>query len=101
MMAKAASARPSDLVGIDDRWAAYQLDSAVTLVGTALENASQEMHEVNKRMVPKYTMAQLLDPAFRLPAPPSAAQEQQGGLAALKALARRVRGGVRVFKAKG
>jgi len=42
-------------------------------VGVVLENASQEQHNVGTekqpKWEPKYTMAQLLDPAFRLPAP--------------------------------
>lgn len=54
-----------------DRWLAYQFDSAVALVGSAIENASQEMEkhgdDKNAKWRPKYTMQQLLDPDFRLP----------------------------------
>lgn len=63
--------RPSDLVCVEDRWAALQFDNAVTLVGTVIENAAQEMEQRGSddkpRWEPKYTMEQLLDPAFRLP----------------------------------
>lgn len=69
--AKATSQRPSDLVGVADRWAALQFDNAVTLVGTAIENAAQEMEKVGPEDKPrwerKYRMAQLLDPGFKLP----------------------------------
>ena len=59
--------RPSDIIGIDDRWAAYQFDSAVCLVGTTMENAIQETVKSGDSIVPRYTMAQLLDADFRLP----------------------------------
>ncbi len=92
-MAKALGQRPSNIVGIGERWAAYQFDAAVTLVGNGIENASQEMQELgegtNKRLVPRYTMDQLLDSQFRLPSPPSAAARARDGIAALKALAQR------------
>lgn len=56
---------------VEDRWAALQFDNAVTLVGTVIENAAQEMEQRGSddkpRWEPKYTMEQLLDPAFRLP----------------------------------
>jgi len=67
--------------------------------GSAIEAAAQETEwigpEKDRRLEPKYTMSQLLDPAFRLPSPQP--KSQSGGLAALKALAGTV-GGVRVHK---
>jgi len=91
-------------VGIEDRWAAYQLDAAVTLVGTAIESALHEMQEVGagerRRLVPRYTLAQLLDPGFRLPPPERARSTQGDGLAALKALARRRGSGVKLVSKK-
>ncbi len=102
--AKASSSRPSELVCIEDRWTAYQLDAAVALVGGAIENAAQELQEVgqgqDKKLVPRYTMHELLDPAFRLPAPPGPKQRERDALAALKALARKRRSGVKLFKVK-
>lgn len=69
--AKATATRPSKLIGIGDRWAALQFDNAVSLVGTVIENASQEMKKTGPDKKPewkaKYTMNQLLDPDFRLP----------------------------------
>ena len=71
LTAKATSQRPSQLVSIGDRWAALQLDNAVVMVGTAIENASQEQEKVGPEDKPRwetrYTMQQLLDPEFRLP----------------------------------
>lgn len=56
------------------RWndlAAYQFDQAVLFVGTVIENAANEREEVGPKDARewrnKYTLAQLLDPAFRLP----------------------------------
>ncbi len=100
-MARTTGQRPSTLVGIEDPWTAYQLDSAVVLVGSAIRGAAQEMREIDhgggrKELVPRYTMAQLLDPEFRLPigdGPP-----QGDGLAALKALGKKRGSGVRVHK---
>lgn len=70
---------------VDDRWAALQFDNAVTLVGAAIENAAQEMEQRGgddkPRWEPKYTMAQLLDPAFRLP---RAGQPESGGMDELR-----------------
>lgn len=68
LTAKGSHSRPSDLVGITDRWAAYQLDSAVVLLGTVIENAAQEQVNVGGDTSPKwerkYTMKQLLTPGF-------------------------------------
>ena len=70
-MAIKTAARPSDIIGIDDPWAAYQFDNAIVLIGSAIENASQEMEKHGDEKSPKwrqkYTMKQLLDPDFRLP----------------------------------
>jgi len=73
VLAGATHQRPSDIVGVDDRWAAYQFDSAVCLVGTTIENALQETSEIGGKMMPRYTLTQLLDADFRLPQPESAA----------------------------
>ena len=97
--------RPSLLVNLtDDPWTAYQLDTAVATLGQVMEGALQEMHNAGTdkepRWEPRYTLSQLLDPAYRLPA-----QGQKPGApstarpaAALKAMAGK---GVKVFKAKG
>ena len=70
LTSKGSHSRPSDLVGITDRWAAYQLDSAVVLLGTILENAAQEQVNVGGETSPKwerkYTMRQLLTPGFMI-----------------------------------
>lgn len=65
---------------IADSWAALQFDNAVGFVGVVLENASQEQHNVGTekqpKWEPKYSMAQLLDPEFRLPAPPKPVKQK-------------------------
>lgn len=64
---------PSELVGIADEWTAYQFDNAVNFLGITVENALQERDEVgvkpNVEYRARYTLQQLLDPAFRLPRP--------------------------------
>lgn len=69
--AKATATRPSDLTGIVDRWAALQFDNAVVYLGGAIDGAAQEManrgDDEHPRWEPKYSMAQLLDPTFRIP----------------------------------
>lgn len=98
--ATATGQRPSSLVQIEDAWAAYQFDGAVVFGGGAIEAAAQETvwvgPEKDKRMEPKYSMGQLLDPDFRLPSPEPQAKGADG-LGALKALAGHVRG-VRMHK---
>lgn len=90
MTAKTTAQRPSSLVRIRDTWAALQFDNAVTLVGITLENAANELHEVgmgkHKKMAPKYTLAQLLEPDFRLPAPKSKAQTSIDDLAGIRGI---------------
>lgn len=66
-IATATHQRPSDIVGIRDRWAAYQLDSSVVLVGSTIENALQETVKTGDKLSPRYTLTQLLDDDFRLP----------------------------------
>ena len=83
---------------IEDRWTAYQFDAAVTMLGITIENAAQEQQNVGSdkepKYEPKYTVAQLLDDAFRLPAPVKANKAQ--GIQGLIGLP-----GVKVLKAKG
>jgi hypothetical protein len=99
--------RPSLLVNLtDDPWTAYQLDTAVATLGQVIEGALQEMHNVGSekepRWEPRYSLSQLLEPAFRLP---KEGQQQRAlstaqadAAAALKAMTGK---GVKVFKAKG
>ena len=101
--AKTTNSRPSALVGIPDAWAALMFDNAVTFVGTVIENASQEQHNIGSEKQPKYElkydMHQLLDPAFKLPAPLTKEQKdrqrQRDAINMLRGLAGR---GVKVFK---
>lgn len=67
---KATFSRPSDLLCIEDRWAALQLDNAVTYFGTIIENAAQEQVNVGGESSPKYAskyrMRDLLTAGFKL-----------------------------------
>ena len=47
--------RPSEIVGIDDEWAAYQLDQATRFVGTFIHN---KLDELDKDGKPIYTSVQ-------------------------------------------
>jgi hypothetical protein len=75
---------------IQDRWAALQFDSAVAVVGSGIENALQEQYNAGSQKEPnwvrKYTIKQLLDPTFRLPAPPTEKESNQAMLDKLKTL---------------
>lgn len=80
---------PSELVSIEDEWTAYQFDNAVTLFGTAIENAVQEQTRVQMgnrtEYRDKYTLGQLLRSDFRLPRPPQLDALRQDGMAQLMA----------------
>jgi hypothetical protein len=49
--------RPSEILGIDDEWAAYQLDDAVTYLGRWVES---KLSERDGRGKPRYTLEFLL-----------------------------------------
>lgn len=87
---------PSQLLKLDDEWLAYQLDNAVTLFGTVIENALQERRNAGSDKQPdwqqKYTLPQLLADDFRLPAP--VAERPQSGIKGLMGMP-----GVKVLKA--
>ena len=89
--------RPSDLVVIEDEWAALQFDNAVRFAGTVIENASQETVNAGSKekpkTVPRYHMDELLDPDFKLPAPKTKVQRNKEGLAALVGMVSAGKGG--------
>lgn len=66
-----------------------QLDNAVAFVGSVIESAAHETRNAGTdkqpKHEPKYQMDQLLDPAFKLPAPLTAKQREAQRKAALKA----------------
>jgi hypothetical protein len=70
-MSKTYSQRPSSYLDVEDKWAAFQLDSAVFLVGAALDAAIEERVRGGTDEKPtwekRYTARQLLDPKFKLP----------------------------------
>lgn len=67
--AKETCSRPSSLLCIRDRLAAYQFDNAVIRFRIIMENALQETVEVgvgtSRRVVARYTLQELLDPDFK------------------------------------
>lgn len=89
-------------MGIIDRWAALQFDNAIVFVGTVIDNASQEQtnrgSEKDPKWGPKYTLAQLLDPEFKLPAPLTEKQRERAALDQLIGMAGR--GAVKLFNVK-
>ncbi len=93
LTAKTTSTRPSDLLDVSERWAAYQFDTAVTTVGRVIENAMAERVEVGigdkKEWKPKYMLVQILDDDFRLEVEeePTEHDKQLAGWNALKAWA--------------
>lgn len=64
---------PSEIFGEGNPLAAWMLDNCTTVFGTIIENALLERDEVGsdggKRHVSRYTIAQLLEPDFKLPHP--------------------------------
>lgn len=68
--AKETSSRPSDLLCVEDRLAAYQLDAAVVTFGTIVENLLQETVKVgppgHQTYESKYTITQVLEPTFKV-----------------------------------
>lgn len=64
LTAKGTHSRPSELVGVTDKWAALQLDSAVVLLGTVLQNAAEQRVKSGDEWVNRYRMKDLLTPGF-------------------------------------
>lgn len=91
MKATKYSKLPSEIIDPEQRLDSltrYLADNAVTFFGLTIENALAERVNKGSEKEPKwedkYTLAQLLDPAFRLPRPPTAKQQrQQSGLKAM------------------
>lgn len=74
------SCRASQILDIKDRWTAYQLDSAVLLVGLTIENALNETVEAGTkdepRLIAKYEIGDILKPEFRFPRPLTEEEKQ-------------------------
>jgi hypothetical protein len=61
-MGQAYGQKPSDLLGIEDPWAAFQLDMACLSFGTWVES---KLSETNKKGKPKHQLSTLLMPLPR------------------------------------
>jgi hypothetical protein len=72
---------PSQILHEDDPLSAWMLDSLVLTFGTIVENALLERDEIgsgaSKTYQNRYTLTQLLDPAFKLPRPQSEADKME------------------------
>lgn len=87
--------RASDDLEIEDGIAAWCVDGAVMWFGITMENALAERNEVTvngrKEYRPKYSLAQLLEPTFKLPKPQREIvrkPQAPSGFAALLAMAK-------------
>lgn len=93
---------PSEIFGEEDALAAWMLDNAVTWFGITIENALAERVKVqtgkdNYRYDPKYTLARLLNPSFKLPRPP-VEQTSSNPFAALLPYAGKKNSGIKRYK---
>lgn len=101
--------RPSEDLAVTDTIAAWCLDGAVLWFGITIENALSE--RVNKgtpkepRYEARYTLMELLDPAFHLPRPQPEPRKVRSmasdGLASFLAMAGQPGGGVKMFRYVG
>lgn len=94
---------PSEIIDPEQRLDSltrYLADNAVTFFGVTIENSLAERvnngSEKEPKWEDKYTLAQLLDPAFRLPRPLSAKEKRQRS--GLKALVAAFPGAVGIWK---
>lgn len=94
--------RPSKDLKVKNTIAAYCVDKTVLTFGIIIENALGERDKVGKEYVDKYTLSQLLDPAFKLPRPQPEPRRAQtvtsNGLAAVLAMAGQPGSGVKLYK---
>lgn len=84
--------RPSDDLKLTESISAWSVDGCVLWFGITLENALLEQYKVGNESRDRYTLTQLLDPTFKLPAParePRKGQQQTSNtpLATVLALA--------------
>lgn len=94
---------PSLDLALDDALTAWCVDGTVLWFGITVENALQERVEVgsgkDKRHEGKYTLDDLLDPAFTLPKPqPKPKAPALSGIAAMMALAQTPGSGVKQWQ---
>lgn len=95
---------PSEDLDEQDSLAAWCVDDAVMWFGLTVENTLVERVNTGTEKEPKweakYTLAELLDPLFRVPTPqPVVPRKPVNGLAALMALAGKKGSGVKLWRA--
>lgn len=61
--------RPSSILGIRNRWAAYCLDRAVYFAGNIIEGAANEVIEIGDppKLRNRFHLSDLLEAGFRIP----------------------------------
>lgn len=93
---------PSELMEITDNVAAWMFNTAVVWFGTTIENALAERVKVKMgtevQYNPRYTLAKLLNPAFKLPRPLPTVADNPNPWAALAAWAGKANSGVKRYK---
>jgi len=98
---KETNSRPSDLLCVEDRLAAYQFDAAVVTFGTIMENLLGETVKVglkgNERYESKYTLEEVLKPTFKVNEQKATSMEAPfaSGLGTILALAEQSNSGVK------
>ena len=89
-------------MGVEDSLAAWMLDSAVLWFGTTIENALNERVKVvfgkETSYKPRYTLARLLNPNFRLPKPLPSVEDDPNPWAVFMAMAGKKRSGIKRWK---
>lgn len=93
---------PSEIFKVSDSIAAWMLDSAVTWFGITIENALAERVKVTMgkevHFNPKYTLARLLTPGFKLPKVAETEEYNSNPWSPLLAWAGKRNSGVRWYK---
>lgn len=103
---KETNSRPSDLLCVEDRLAAYLFDAAVVTFGTIVENLLSETVKVgvkpHERYENKYKLQDILKPTFRVRDDKSPAGSMntpfESGIASILALAEQPHSGVKKWQ---
>jgi hypothetical protein len=75
LLSKTTGTRPSEIVGIDDEWAAYQFDQAVIFVGRYVHSKTNELDRDGK---PLYDINDMLGDRQRQDNPVEELEHIQG-----------------------
>jgi hypothetical protein len=87
-MAATYGSRPSEILGVEDPYAAFQVDTAVLGFGSWVE---ARLEERDKKGRPTWTLAALLEPAKREGEDAKAPRPRAGGFRSLAGKARKAK----------